>query len=91
MKKPIITEPTTKTVQYQSPDNSVELYTLTRGNVTETYLRRGNSVELVEGEVNLRWRPEKATYGLYPDTAILNSWSQRNGLQIKQIPKHFQK
>lgn len=91
MKKNYKPESVIKTILYQKEDNSVELYSLSRGQIVETYLRRGDSVELVEGEVDLRWKPEKATYGLYPDTNILNSWSQQNGIQSKQILKHFQK
>jgi len=54
----------TKSVLFQSIDNSVELYTLTRGGVSETYLRRGGNTELVTGEVDLNFQPEEPEHKL---------------------------
>ena len=87
MKKNYKPEPITKSVLFQSPDNSIELYTLTRGQVSETYLRRGNSVELVEGEVNLTWKPDEPEHVLNFRTLRYGEISQSNGLKVKTLPK----
>lgn len=80
-------EPITKVVSYQSDDNSVELYSLTRAGITETYLRRGNSIELVTGEVSLTWKPEEPEHVLNFRTLRYGEISQNNGLETQTLPK----
>lgn len=80
----------TKVVHYPPQgaltDNSVELFSLTANGVTETYLRRGFSIELVEGEPDLNFRPEPAeTMDLRK--AASSSWSQSGGFKTREIPK----
>lgn len=87
MKKNYKPEPITKSVLFQSPDNSIELYTLTRGQVSETYLRRGGSTELVTGNVNLTWKPEDPEHIINFRTLRYGGISQSNGLKVKTLPK----
>lgn len=86
MKKPI---PVTKIVHHLSDDNSVELYTLCRGEVAETYLRRGGSTELVEGEVSLKYNPELPTHNINLRDLTRLDWSTKGGLQVRKTPKNL--
>lgn len=79
--------PVQKVVHYIADDNSVEMYTLIRSDIVETYLRRGGSVELVTGDVDLNWEPESPPTYMdlkRPDTG---SWSQSGGFKIRNLPK----
>lgn len=89
MKKKQAQDQVIKTVIHQSTDNSVELYTLTRGENVETYLRRGGSTELVTGDVDLNFTPEEPEHKLNFRTLVTsaNGWNMGNGIPIHFIPK----
>ena len=89
MKKNYKPEPVIKTTLYQKEDNSVELYSLSRGQIVETYLRRGDSVELVEGDVDLKFKPAPPEHNINIRDLTRLDWSTKGGLSVRKSPKNL--
>jgi len=88
MRKKVEPPQVKKVTSYLSEDGSVELYSLVCGTKTETYLRRGFNVEKVEGEVNLKFKPELSQCMDITRTDS-NGWTQKNGLKTIKAPKNL--